>query len=64
MTKTVTPRELMKDYKAMYKTAGHDEAFRKLRERITWKLGHAWFMANRVKIEQEVAVIEAQMEEK
>ena len=29
-TVTVTPRELLKDYKANYKTAGHEEAFRKL----------------------------------
>ena len=64
MTKTVTPREFLKDYKTNYREHGHDEAFRKLRERITWRLGHAWFMSNRVKIEQECAVIEAQMEEK
>ena len=63
-TVTVTPRELLKDYRANYKTAGHEEAFRKLRERITWRLGHAWFMANRVKIEGEIAILEAHMEEK
>lgn len=64
MTKTVTPREFLKDYKANYNAYGHDEAYRKLRERITWRLGHAWFMANRVKIEGEIAILEAHMEEK
>ena len=61
---TVTPRELLKDYKANYKALGHTEAYRILRQMATWKLGHAWFMSNRVKIEGEIAILEAHMEEK
>ncbi len=61
---TVTPREFLKDYKVNYRAHGHDEAYRILRERIVWKHGHAWFMARREKIEGEIAVLEAHMEEK
>ena len=64
MTKTITPREFLKDYKTNYREHGHDEAFRILRQRITWKLGHAWYMANRLKIEAEIAAIEVHLEEK
>jgi hypothetical protein len=61
---TVTPREFLKDYKANYKAYGHGEAYRILRQRITWKLGHAWYMANKAKIDSEVAMLELHMEEK
>lgn len=61
---TVTPREFLKDYKANYRAVGHDEAYRILRQRITWKLGHAWYMANKAKIDSEIAVLEMHMEEK
>ena len=64
MTKTVTPREFLKDYRANVKEHGHDEAYRILRQMVTWKPGHAWFMSNRVKIEGEIAILEAHMEEK
>ena len=61
---TVTPREFLKDYKANYKALGHTEAMRILRQRIVCRHGHAWFMANREKIEREIAAIEVHLEEK
>ena len=61
---TVTPREFLKDFKANYKAVGHDEAYRILRQRIVYRHGHAWFMARREKIEGEIAILEAHMEEK
>jgi hypothetical protein len=61
---TVTPREFLKDYKANYRAVGHDEAYRILRQRIVYRHGHAWFMARREKIEAEIAILEAHLEEK
>lgn len=61
---TVTPREFLKDYKQNYRAVGHDEAYRILRQRIVYRHGHAWYMANKAKIDSEIAVLEMHMEEK
>ena len=61
---TVTPREFLKDYKQNYKAVGHTEAYRILRLRIVNRHGHAWYMSNKAKIDSEIAVLEAHLEEK
>ena len=55
---TSLPRQLLKDYKALYLKLGHDEAYKILRQRITNVHGRAWFMTNRLRIESEIANIE------